>query len=127
MMLYVQEARKQNGESFSADVHGLATWWLTEEYHAVEIAKAYGIKDRLKMHPQFLMNYIAAVPDMREVSDRNANAFPTIFGLRITQRVGDEALHDFLKSAVEAVKADEATAQARIRELSNKLMAKRPH
>jgi hypothetical protein len=126
MMLYVQEARKQRGETFGADMHGFATWWLTEEHHAVEIARAYGLTDRLKMHPQFLMNYIAAIPGMREVSERNANSFPTVFGLRITHRVGEEALREFLGKAVEAVKADEATAQARIRELSNRMMAKRP-
>lgn len=126
MLLYVQKVRKQRNETFGADMHGFATWWLTEEFHAVEIAKAQGLKDRLKIHPQFLMNYIAAVPGMRDVAERHANSFPTIFGLRITQRVGDEALHDFLRSAVEAVKADEATAQARIRELSNRMMARRP-
>lgn len=127
MMLYVQAARTQDGETFSADVHGFATWWLTEEHHAVEIAKSHGLKDRIKMHPQFLMNYIAAVPEMREVADRNANSFPTIFGLRITHRIGDEALHEFLRGVVEIVKADEAVVRAKIRDLSNRLMAKRSH
>jgi len=126
MMLFVQEARKQSGETFGSDAHGFATWWLTEEFHAVEIARAYGLKDRLKMHPQFLMNYIAAVPGMRDVAEKHANSFPTVFGLRITHRVGDDVLKVFLKSVVDAVKSDEAAAHARIRDLSIRLMAKRP-
>lgn len=125
MMLYVQEMRSRNGENFSTGLYGFATWWLTEEFHAVEIAKSFGLKDRLKMHPQFLMNFVAAIPSVREIADRNANAFPTIFGLRITNRVGDETFKEFAKQAVDAMKSDEAAAQARIRDLANKLMAKR--
>lgn len=125
MMLYAQELRRSKNETHGADIHGFSTWWLTEESHAIEIAKKEGVTDRLKMHPQFLMNFVAALPGLRDVAEQNANSFPTVFGLRITHRVGDDVLKEFLKGAVEAVKSDEAAAKARIRELSNRLIARR--
>ena len=121
--LYVNNQREIDGEKFSTSVYGYRTWWLTEEFQVVQAAQDLKIPHRFAMHPQFLMNFFVAAPGLRSIADDASGFFPTSFGLRITDRVDEGALRDFLRQANQAAVGDEAAAHAKIRSLSNKMKA----
>jgi hypothetical protein len=125
LALYVSERRRVQGEKMGDSVYGFRTWWLTEEFKVLSVAREMGIRDILNMHPQFLMNLYAASPGMNKLAKNFESVFPTNFGLRITDRVAADTMHRFLEEAVGAVKADEATAAARIRVKANVLLGRR--
>jgi len=124
LALYVSERRRANGEKMGDSVYGFRTWWLTEEFKVLGAAREMGIREILNMHPQFLMNLYAASPGMNKLAKNFESVFPTNFGLRITNRVAADTLHRFLEGALGAVRADEATAAARIRANANVLLGR---
>lgn len=124
LALYVNERRRVHGERMGDSIYGFRTWWLTEEFKVLGPAREMGIRDIINMHPQFLMNLYAASPGMNKISKEFESVFPTNFGLRITNRVASETMHRFLSDAVGAVRADEATATARIRAKANIMLGR---
>lgn len=125
LALFVEGQRRARGEVMGDSVYGFRTWWLTEEFKVLEAARKLGVRHNLNMHPQFLMNLFVASPGLSALTKTFEGAFPTNFGLRITDRVSPATMHRFLAAAVDAASADEAVASARIRARANALLGLR--
>jgi hypothetical protein len=125
MALHINSIREKNSERISRNAYGYSSWWLTEEFQVVEVARGLRIPAQFAMHPQFLMSIFAVTPALREVANAARAFFPTNFGLRITDRVNNDTLREFLRNAKKAAQQEPAIADARIRELSNKLKSQR--
>ena len=119
--LYINERRVAEGETYATNQYGYRTWWLTEEFAVVQAARRLRYPANFVMHPQFLMNFCAASPAMRDLTENVSSFFPTNFGLRITDRVPEREVRNFLRQARAAFEADEAVAGAKIRSYANSL------
>ena len=77
------------------------------------------------MHPQFLMNHCVIDPKFMKTSGSDVPVImPSVFGLRITDRVSAGELREFLSSIGDLAGLDEPAQRARIRTASNKLKRK---
>lgn len=118
---YVNSYRDKHDEESHENIHGLSTWWLTEEHRVVTEAKKIGMRANFVMDPQFLMHYFVAHPSMRKISEDNKTSFPLHFGLRITERARDSDFRKFLKSVSTLSELDDDVAAVRLQNAANKL------
>ena len=122
MALFINSERRIRGEHVSPDIYGFNTWWLTEETAVLRALKQCGQRNDVVMHPQFLMNYFILDPNfIKQSLGKEGEIMPTLFGLRITDRVSPDDMKDFLRAVGDIAGLDEAGQNARIREASNKL------
>lgn len=122
LSLYVRNRRKMLGDVGGTSIYGIANWWLTEEFKVLEALKKVGVRRQLVMHPQFLMNLFAASPGLMKTSERVKRLFPVHFGLRISSRVSPQTMSQFLEKVRNASEAEEAKAEAYIREQANEYL-----
>ena len=127
MALYINAVRAENNERVTTSLYGYDTWWMTEETRVLKHLKQHGQHDDVVMLPQFLINHYMLDP-ARLVSKRDAknDLTPSLFGLRITDRVAPGELKKFLKAVGHLGELDEAAARARIRSAANGLKKGRP-
>jgi hypothetical protein len=123
-VLTVYSDRAIGGESSPANPFGFKTWWLTldggvRKASAKTVAKHFG--QRFMMRPEFLLNFISLAPTMSEVKDSFATIFPSVLGVKLSNRVADYAFKDIVRSANEVWSVDEARASAMISALTDKL------
>jgi hypothetical protein len=122
---YIYGRRKQLGERNTTNQYGFRTWWLTHETfvrkHTKRLVSEKG--SQYIMRPEFLLNFIGLAPSAAEVRSTFKNVFPTLLGIRLSDRMKDSVFHSMMKSVNEEKQYDPARAQAKIREMSNKLKA----
>lgn len=122
MALFVNAERISRNEKVSSNLYGFNTWWLTEETTVLKALRKYKQRDDVVMHPQFLMNHFILDPSfMKENQEENRRILPSLFGLRITDRVPPTEMKNFVQSIGDLAGLDEAAQRARIRHASNKL------
>lgn len=127
MALFVNSERTSRKERVSSDLYGFNTWWLTEETTVLKALRKYQQRDDIVMHPQFLMNHFVLDPKfIKKSKGEEAKITPTLFGLRITDRILPTEMKEFIKSIGDLADLDEAAIRARIRQASNKLKRHRP-
>lgn len=124
MVLSVYARRKENKEQYKAGPFGFKSWWLTHEHLvqkcAVEVLQRNdGI--RFIMRPEFILNFIALAPAMDEVRRSFSLIFPTMLGLRLSNRINDAQFHGWMRKLSEGVEQDDARAEAVVADFSNKL------
>lgn len=125
MALFVNSERKTRNEHVSANLYGYNTWWLTEETAVLRALRCYQQRDDVVMHPQFLMNHFILDPSfIRRNSREDKLITPTLFGLRITDRVSPTDMQQFIRGIGDLAGLDEAAQKARIRHAANKLKRK---
>lgn len=121
MMTFINFQRVANNERVSDDLYGINSWWLTEETIVLRAARALKLPDDTIMNPQFLMNRYFLDPTIGCHSDDAQAAMPSIFGLRITDRLPPEAMKRFLEDVEDIADLDEPTKSARVVAAVNKL------
>lgn len=124
MVLSVYARRRQNREQYSAGSFGFKSWWLTHEAQvqkcSVEILRRNG-GNRFIIRPEFLLNFIALSPSMEQVRKSFDLIFPSMLGLRLSNRINDAQFHIWMKKLGEELQKDEARAEAVVAEFSNQL------
>ncbi len=120
----IYAARAANAESSPANPFGFRTWWLTLDSGVRRaatglVAKHFG--QRFMMRPEFLLNFISFAPTLSEVSSSYNTIFPSILGVKLSNRVADHTFRDVVKRANEMWSVDEARATAIISTLAEKL------
>ncbi|MCP4409382.1 MAG: hypothetical protein GY807_16855 [Gammaproteobacteria bacterium] len=126
MALFVNAERAENNERVTSDLYGYNTWWMTEETKVLRVLKKFGQHDDVVMQPQFLINHYLLDP--RRVRDAASDPYPvtpTLFGLRITDRVQPSDMKKFLNAVGEYAQLEEPAARAKIRAAANKLKRSR--
>ena len=123
MVLSVYGKRKELGEEHNANPYGYRTWWLTHESQVrkatVELVRERG--SQYIMRPEFLLNFIALSPTTEEVRRSYEAVFPTLLGIKLSNRMREDLFHDLMKSAKDAMAVDDARARVMMGEYSNRL------
>jgi hypothetical protein len=120
----VYARRRRDGETSPANPYGFRTWWLTQD---VKVRRASGQVigrnhgQRFMMRPEFLLNFISMAPSTAEVSRSFERIFPTVLGVKLSNRVPAKAFRRVMEAANEIWAVDEARAGAMITEFTNTL------
>lgn len=122
-ILAVYGKRKAIGEQHRPNPFGYRTWWLTHETR-VRQRTGHLVQERGSqyiMRPEFILNFIALSPSTEEVRRSYNTIFPTLLGVRLSNRMRDEVFHDVMNRTKKVKLVDEARAQAMMTNLSNRL------
>jgi len=116
--------RRKNREGSPANPFGYQTWWLTQDgavrRAAVPVIAANG-GHRFMMRPEFLLNFLSLAPSAAEISDSFRTVFPSVLGVRLSNRLADHTFKDVVRKANEVWSTNEERAGAMISELTEKL------
>ena len=123
MILSVYGKRRAIGEEHKANPYGYRTWWLT---HETRVRKATGdlVRERGSqyiMRPEFLLNFIALSPTKEEVRRAYEAVFPTVLGVKLSNRMREESFHDLMRKARDIMSVDDARARVMMGEFSDRL------
>jgi hypothetical protein len=125
MVLLVYARRKANRERYSSNPYGYTTWWLTQEARIQsaisDVVKSNGGKCIIR--PEFLMYYLSMLPRKEEVDDLYTKAFPSLYGVKLGQRVKPELVHDVLSRARHYMTFDQARVSMELKAFADKLKA----
>ena len=73
------------------------------------------------MRPEFLLNFIALSPSSEEVRKSLGAVFPSLLGVKLSNRMRDDVFKIVVQQVKEAYEVGEARARAKVGELSDKL------
>lgn len=122
-ILRVYAKRKELRETSSANPFGYRVWWLTQE-SKVKRAAAEVIKKhhgRFLMSPEFLMSFIDVIPSLDEVRTSFRDVFPTILGVKLSNRMNESDFKRVLREYDRTIEFDPARAKVILSGLSNRL------
>ncbi len=115
--------RRELGERNRSNPYGYRTWWLTQET-SVRKATGQAVAKHgalYMMRPEFLLNFIALSPSDENVRKSFAGVFPTLLGVKLSNRMKEEVFKSVMAGVKEAFAVDEARARVKLAELSNQL------
>ena len=115
--------RRELGEDSKPNPYGYRTWWLTQET-AVRRATREIVAKRgatYIIRPEFLLNFIALSPSAEEVRRSFKLIFPTLLGVRLSNRMRPDLFTKVVASIKEAHQIGEPRARALVSELADKL------
>lgn len=121
MALLITAERNELGERVTKDLYGYNTWWMTEEAKVLRELRKRNLPANIVMHPQFLINHLLLDRVALSGNQQTKDLTPTLFGLRITDRVPTGSLKQFLDAVRDMGELDEAAQRARIRAAANRL------
>ena len=123
MVLSVYGKRKALGEEYRANPYGYRTWWLTHESRVrkatYDLVRKQGAQ--YIMRPEFLLNFIALSPTTEEIRRAHESVFPTLLGVKLSNRMREDLFHDLMKKAKDAMGVDDARVRVMMGEYSNLL------
>lgn len=123
MVLLVYARRKANREKYSNNPYGYTTWWLTQESRIQtqlgDLVKNRGA--RAIIRPEFLMYYISMLPRINDVEKLYNTTFPSLYGVRLGQRVKPELLAEVLGRAKKYMSYDPARVSGELKAFADKL------
>lgn len=122
-VLRVYSKRHELKEASKPNPYGYRTWWLTHEMkilHATpDVVKKYGA--RYMMRPDFLLNFIALSPSAEEVRRSFGNIFPSLLGVKLSNRMRRDIFKEVVKRVNEVYKVNDARARALVGEYSDQI------
>ena len=123
MVLAVYGTRGRQREEHGNNPFGYRTWWLTDEVRVIratkEVVRKYGAKHIIR--PGFLLHYIAFAPSTEQVRRAYKRVFPTLLGIKLSNRMKDEQFDELMRNAREVAAVDDARARVMLGELSDHL------
>ena len=119
----VYAKRRELNEGAKANPYGYRTWWLTQEMLVRRatgevVAKHHSL---CMMRPEFILNFISIAPSAEKVRASFGSIFPTLLGIRLSNRLKNDVFEKVMQSVREASLLGEARARALASELSDKL------
>lgn len=123
MVLSVYGKRNQLREDHHVSPYGYRTWWLTHETTVRTVTQDLVEKHGAEymMRPEFLADFIALSPSAQDVRNAYSSIFPTLLGIKMSNRVRDDSFHGFLRRVTEVAAVDEARARVLASEYSDRL------
>jgi hypothetical protein len=73
------------------------------------------------IRPEFILNFVALSPTTEQVRKSYSTVFPTLLGVRLSNRMREDIFHDVMKRAKEVRAVDEARAKVMMSDMSNRL------
>ena len=125
MVLSVYARRQQLREVHKNNPYGYRTWWLTHEIRVRRATKELVTKNSAHyiMRPEFLINYVAFSPSTAEVRRSYEAVFPTLLGVRLSNRMPSETFHKVMVRAKEVLELDSARQSVIASDAANRLKA----
>jgi hypothetical protein len=122
-ILAVYGKRKSIGETSKGNPFGYRTWWLTQESKVQAgtqaLVKEHGAHYILR--PEFILNYISLSPSKAQVVAAYRNIFPSVLGIRLSNRVHEDIFHDVMAKAKEYAGKDDARIRVELGGLATQL------
>ncbi len=120
----VYQRRKIEREGSPANPFGFRTWWLTQD---ATVRRAAGKLvashkgQRFMMRPEFLLNFISFAPSATEVLKSYRTIFPSVLGIRLSNRLHSESFKNVMEKANAVAGVDDARAASMITDCVNSL------
>lgn len=126
-ILAVYGKRRSLKEDHKPNPYGYRTWWLTHETRVRRCTKELEKKRGAKyiVRPEFILNFIALSPTTEEVRKSYNTIFPTLLGVRLSNRMRDDIFQDVMERFKNMQDVDEARAKTKMMEMSNHLKGER--
>lgn len=123
MAFGVYDKRKDMGERRRGNPYGYRTWWLTQEMAVRRVTRELVERHGAEyiMRPEFLVDFMALSPTTTDVRDAYERVFPTVLGIRLSNRVREEDFHAVLREFKKMQETDEARARVMLRHYSDRL------
>ncbi len=123
-VLRIYSKREELEEQMRPSPFGYRTWWLTHESRIRQATQLLTAKKHARyiIRPEFLLNFIQLSPKLEEVQKSFDTIFPSILGVRLSNRLNPEVFQDALTRLKEIKGKDEARVLAEVSTLSNQLM-----
>lgn len=121
----VYERRRQLREHSKPNPYGYKTWWLTRETAIVSTTRSL-VNERgapYIIRPEFLLNFIALAPSLEDVRKTYRAIFPTLLGVRLSNRMKDSAFRAIMERIGQVNDLSEPRARAMVASLSNQVKA----
>lgn len=126
MALAVYADRRRHHEHPGNSPFGYNTWWLTDETRILSHTGALVAGNagaRYMMRPDFLLNFLALAPSAADVRSTFESVFPTMLGIRLSNRMPESTFHAVLKPLEEWNSWEPGRRVAAIEDLANQLMS----
>lgn len=122
-VLRIYDRRRASGDRPSANPLGFRVWWLTQESKIKGATGATVKKNggRYLMRPEFLLSFLDVLPSLDEVRKSFGSIFPTILGIRLSNRISEGDFAGFLKKYSDLAGVDPARAEVMLASYSNRL------
>ena len=126
-ILAVYGKRRSLKEDHQPNPYGYRTWWLTHETRVRRCTEELEQKRGAKyiVRPEFILNFIALSPTTEEVRKSYNTIFPTLLGVRLSNRMREDIFQDVMKRFKDMRDVDEARAKTKMMEMSNRLKGDR--
>ena len=122
-ILAVYGKRRDLRERHRPNPYGYRTWWLTHETRVRgrtrELVRSHAAEYIIR--PEFILNFVALSPTTEAVRESYGTVFPTLLGIRLSNRMREDVFQDVMRRANEVSALDEARAKTMIGEMSNNL------
>lgn len=122
-VLRIYAKRCELGEQTRANPFGDRTWWLTQEAQVRKATPETVRKNNALyiMRPEFVLNFIALAPSMEAVRRSFGAIFPSLLGVRLSNRLRSDVSEKVMEKIREASALGDARARTLASELSDKL------
>lgn len=122
-VLSVYGIRKKQREEKVNSPFGYRTWWLTQEVRVIratrDIVRKHG--SRYIIRPEFLLQYVALAPSTDAVRRAYEKVFPSLLGIKLSNRMRDEDFDALMRKAREVGNLDYARTRVMSADSSDKL------
>ena len=123
LVLSVYGKRRAMGEEHKPNPYGYRTWWLTHETRVreatVDLVRERG--SQYIMRPEFLLNFIALSPTTEEIRRAYETVFPTLLGVKLSNRLREDLFHDLMRKVKDTRSVDDARARVMMSDYSDRL------
>ena len=122
-ILAVYGKRQELREDHHVNPYGYRTWWLTQETRVRRVTRDLMMErgSQYIMRPEFILNFVALSPTTEQVRRSYNAVFPTLLGVRLSNRLREDIFRDTLRRIKEVGDVDEARAKALMAEMSDQL------
>lgn len=124
-VLRVYQRRAEERERRGGNPYGFKTWWLTQRSR-IHIATKELVKkqqSRYLMRPEFIVHFLASFPPVADVQKSYAEIFPTMLGIKLSNRMDEGAFKKVLEEAKGIFELDESRAKVILANYSARLQA----
>ena len=122
-ILGVYGKRHELREDHKPNPYGYKTWWLTHETRVRKVTKDL-VQERGSeyiIRPEFILNFVALSPTTEQVRQSYNAVFPSLLGVRLSNRMREGIFHDAMQRVKDMREVDESRAKTMMAQLSNKL------
>lgn len=124
-VLRVYRRRAEKQERRGGNPYGFKTWWLTQRsrIHGATKELVREQQSRYLMRPEFIVHFLASFPPVADVQKSYKEIFPTMLGVKLSNRMDEEAFKKILDEAREVFDMDESRVKVVLANASAKLQA----